>query len=445
MKSLKPIRIGILLITLILASCDSFSAGGDPQSLSIVISNPVGDVTVSLGETVGVTSTAVSEAGISQVQLLVNGQVTASTSPQEPGAEMFVALTSWVPTSPGIYQLSVAVQDVGNQRVESSKLTVTVQESASEEGQEEGATSPSPTATEAAAATDPPAATDPLPTATNPPPQPTSTQAQTSGRGQPTPTIGIVLAPMPAQINPVSPSALVAVHFEMEDYVLDPNEDRGISAICPPGTLVTGGGFLQGGTANNVERSLMTSNNGWMIAAHNYGDEMNLMEAYAVCLSNSGGSILTAENVVNVPANSDQVISVMCPAGSVVTGGGWQADDLYIIESVQSGNGWFLQVENPRNSPADATVQVICLSGTNATSSNYRKTVVVSAESFNYAFAFCDSGQLIAGGGFSREMQSKYGMPIYVDNHYGWGIGAQNYYVNSSKEIQASATCLSFP
>jgi hypothetical protein len=69
----------------------------------------------------------------------------------------------------------------------------------------------------------------------------------------------------------------------------------------------------------------------------------------------------------------------------------------------------------------------------------------VYAESFNYAFAFCESGQLISGGGFSREMQSKYSMPIYVDGQYGWGIGAQNFYVNSSKEIQASATCLSFP
>ena len=104
----------------------------EPNSLSIVISNPTEGFSVSPGTLVAITSSSVSEAGVSQVDLLVNGQVVATNSPQEPAAQMFLAVSSWTPASPGSYQISVVVEDINNQRVESSRLTVTVVEEAVE-------------------------------------------------------------------------------------------------------------------------------------------------------------------------------------------------------------------------------------------------------------------------------------------------------------------------
>jgi hypothetical protein len=81
---------------------------------------------------------------------------------------------------------------------------------------------------------------------------------------------------------------------------------------------------------------------------------------------------------------------------------------------------------------------------------------MVPEESFNYVFTYCGDGELITGGGFSREIQSKYGMPILHEGRYGWAAGAHSFYASAQplivdpgidilKRIEASATCLSFP
>jgi hypothetical protein len=257
-------------------------------------------------------------------------------------------------------------------------------------------------------------------------------------------------------ITAVPPSGPRFVYFETNEVAIPPNEKRTTIALCPEGSVVTGGGFSQEGIANNVEQSVMSTNNGWMIVAKNYGDSTNIIHAYAVCLHNSGGTITTEVSQVNVGSGSDHNLSVQCPTGSVVTGGGWTADDMYVYESTQWGNGWSVHLNNHLNSPAPAAVQVVCLAGTNATSNAYKKFVLVPEESFNYVFTYCGDGELITGGGFSREIQSKYGMPILHEGRYGWAAGAHSFYVSAQplivdpgidilKRIEASATCLSFP
>ncbi|MCB2178832.1 hypothetical protein KQH61_05410 [bacterium] len=424
-------RLAFLLVFGVVAIACNLSvptdSAEDAKSLSIVISNPAGDFKVSPGEQVAITSSSVSESGISQVQLLVNGQVVATNSPQEAAAQMFVTVSSWTPTSPGSYQISVVVEDVNNQRVESAKLTVTVEEQGEEQGEEQPETPPEASADNG--------------------PTPTISRGSTSG--DPTPTSEISFAPMPIIVTPMI-TGTPSVQFVVEEIQVQSNAKKNVTAVCPEGSQLTGGGFYSDATAGNIETSRQTNNNGWLITVNNHTNDGFTLKSLAICLSNSGGTIVTETSQVIVPSESTQVVSASCPAGSVVTGGGWhfEYDRLFAVESEQSGNGWTMRARNSGDQQGLAYVYAYCLSGTNASSYNYIETVKIGSESFKDVVVLCQSGQLVTGGGFYREIQSEFSSPIgpnATGPKYGWTAGAHNFYTDRTKEIHASVTCVSFP
>jgi hypothetical protein len=443
--------IGVLAIAVIIMACSVSMPGNsteDANSLSIVISNPLGDITVSAGEEVAITSTAFSEAGVDHVELLVSGQVAAISTSLDPSSQTYVAVTSWIPDAPGSYNISAAVEDTDGQRAVSDFLTVTVEEQAEEQSLALTATSPPPAPTNAPAPTN-----TQLPTVTIEP-SPTSSGAFTPLPIivnpipiilTPNPTSGFIFSPIPITILP---SGSPAVHFEIADFQIPPHEKWTAEAKCPEGSMITGGGFYSLTNMNNVENSAAQVN-GWMVTATNYSNSNQAMRAVAICLSNSGGTITKKGSTVDVPPKSDQVISVMCPAESVVTGGGWVVnEEIFVSESEQSGNGWVLRVTNSSDHQSEVFVQVLCLSGTNASSFNFIESVEIGEQSFNQVFVYCGPGQLVTGGGFNRELQSNFSSPLGPNStgpKYGWSAGAYSPYVNISKGIHASVTCLSFP
>lgn len=64
-----------------------------------------------------------------------------------------------------------------------------------------------------------------------------------------------------------------------------------------------------------------------------------------------------------IPPNSSGGVSVSCPAGSVLIGGGAVASLLgaYLTDSRKSGNGWEASVWNPTVVSANATTYAYCL------------------------------------------------------------------------------------
>ncbi|MEN8097975.1 MAG: hypothetical protein ABFQ89_02770, partial [Chloroflexota bacterium] len=181
------------ILVFIISSCGfTTSIEEDTSSLSVVISNPLEDISVSVGDGVAITSTSFSESGIAKVELLVSGQVIVTNGLQD-SSTTFVATQNWVPVIPGTFPISVAVEDVDGQRVQSDLLTVTVLEQIAEQPTE---------STETPLPTLPPSTEEPvtpLPTAT-----PESPQAET-----PTPTSEspLLLAPIPIEIVPILPTS----------------------------------------------------------------------------------------------------------------------------------------------------------------------------------------------------------------------------------------------
>jgi len=447
----------ILAAAVIISACGSSlpdNSAENANSLSIVISNPLEDITVSTGEEVAITSTSFSGLGVDHVELLVNGQVVAISTSLDSGSEMYVALLSWFPSSPGSYQVSVVVEDVDGDRVESDLLTVTVEEQA----EAPTATSPPPAPTNA-----------PLPTNTQ---VLVSTQAPTATI-EPSPTssgsftpIPIIVSPIPIIFTPAPTSGFIfnpipiiislgppSVQFELKVQVIPPNSAMSVEAQCPEGSVVTGGGYNSSNPHGvNVIWSVKNWPDEWVVAAENTTNSELTLRVTAICLSNSGGSTAMVEKIETIQVDEQKSVSAACPAGSVVTGGGWakaSGPSIPVRQSFQSGNGWTVQFGNYTNSPTQVRAYAICLSGTDAASYQYMESAYVGAGNYGDATAFCEHGQLISGGGFYTG-----GVTIFKNDpigpnasepKYGWSVQGKNQAHHTTFSIQSFATCLDFP
>jgi len=101
-------------------------------------------------------------------------------------------------------------------------------------------------------------------------------------------------------------------------------------ATCPSGSIVVGGGFA--GSHELVIYTTYKDGNGWTTYGWNTSGSSRLLNSYAVCLSNTSGSTSQKAASTNVGAGSIGHLVVSCPAGSVVTGGGWASNkDFWVL------------------------------------------------------------------------------------------------------------------
>jgi hypothetical protein len=141
-----------------------------------------------------------------------------------------------------------------------------------------------------------------------------------------------------------------------------PNENTIITASCPSGPLVTGGGWS---VENNVPVKVFISaksGNAWQISVYNPTDISPKITAFAICLTGASGSTSQYDKKENkVPANSTASAQMNCPAGSYVTGGGFIIDQgLTLFQTAQSDNGWINFVSNPTDAEKRLDTFTIC-------------------------------------------------------------------------------------
>jgi hypothetical protein len=443
--------ISIFVVVMIFMAC-SFSLSGnsaeDTNSLTILISNPLEDFTISSGEEISITSTAFSDSGISHVELLVNDQVFEIIRPQDTDEQTFVAILSWTPTDTGIYRISVTVEDLDGQRAESDQLFATVETQAEEQSNAPTATDalPAPTDTQAPDATPEPSPTsggsiDLAPIIVSPIPFVFT----------PNPTSGFVFNPIPIIIPLTDPSGPPAIQFAGNYILMSPDEVAFVDVQCPSGSVVTGGGYYSTATSNlHILGSYLDEPNGWIIKAYNKTNGDQNVGVMAVCLSNSGGSIEMVENLATLQGGEHKSISAVCPSGSVVTGGGWlKASNSQILrQSSQAGNNWAVSIENHSNSSTNVGAYAVCLSGSNATSYQFSNSLDLSAGDQDSVFALCQPGQLVSSGGLYGGVYPYANGPIgpnATGPKYGWGTYADNPAHSATFNIKSFATCLSFP
>jgi hypothetical protein len=272
-------------------------------------------------------------------------------------------------------------------------------------------------------------------------PEPTFTHTPTL-----TPTNDIVVPPLITMIVPDLTLIPLAPQTQQAlNQISVPANSTGNAAVaCPEGSVVTGGGYAAGSDVFVYTHS--KSDNGWRVYAKNNSGSSQLLNVYAICLLGSGGS--TSQVLAQVSTAAGQIGHAVanCPAGSVVTGGGYasRADEsLYVYNSSRSGNGWEVYAQNTAGSSQPLNAYAICLADTDATVDVTFEQSTINAGDTGKTEATCASG-VVTGGGFAGSTDLFFYNTSMTSSAQGWVTYALNK-VGSGKLLNTYVVCLSFP
>lgn len=237
-------------------------------------------------------------------------------------------------------------------------------------------------------------------------------------------------------------SAPISVSQEGDQLSLSAGSTVNTTVNCPAGSVVVSGGYA----ANDGVRvwHSMMDGNGWRVYATNTTGGSKLVNIYAVCLHNSGGSTSLELSQQNANANDWTQIVADCPGGSVVTGGGWVIGtntDITLYNSSKSGNGWQVYIDNAGGATPLINAYAICLSGSSGTTQSVSDTSgVVPAGDIEHLVMACPAGSYVTGGGFAVNT----GATIYNESITGnaWNVYARNN-TGSEKLLYGYGICYS--
>lgn len=174
------------------------------------------------------------------------------------------------------------------------------------------------------------------------------------------------------------------------------------SASCANGQPLLGGGFMSrfttGGGNNGTAPfdSYPSASGTWTVSVATLADAVQLT-AVAVCLQAN----VPVTTQVTQTSNAGPDTTVACPAGAVLTGGGFRSGGGTNVASQPSGNGWKVSTAIPFGGSASPTAFAVCAtSGLSAQATQSQsKTVTNGTVASNGAS--CPSGQLPVGGGYN--------------------------------------------
>jgi hypothetical protein len=213
-----------------------------------------------------------------------------------------------------------------------------------------------------------------------------------------------------------------------------------VTAACPAGTVVTGGGFS---VSNDVLIYTQAMNgNGWTAVAKNNAGVDRTLRVYAECLTYPGAGSHQVESNTTVNAGTHGSATASCPAGSVVTGGGFTSSpdgSMWVYASWQNGNGWQASEKNTGGAAKLFHVYAVCLSGTPLASAKTTATGNIPAGGNAAVQVACPAGKVATGGGWGLSDDE---LPYFSGFSSGyWRVYAHNT-SGSLRSLLTAVTCL---
>jgi hypothetical protein len=260
--------------------------------------------------------------------------------------------------------------------------------------------------------------------------------------------------PTPVSIKP-PPSTTPYTERVDRETTLAGNGHDSITAECPAGTVVVGGGFSA--SPEVVVSSQYPQITGWRANVRNTSGSSKVVRVYAVCLHNTpGASVEIVSESTVMPSDGDAEVHAKCPAGSVVTGGGWRTTcaDVRISQSAKTGAAWNIEAYN-YSTTCMLYTHAVCLSGTSGKTSQSEVFYIVDRylepkpEEISVT---CPQGTIMTGGGY--EDKSGYEELLIFINAGPWGEAPDAewrvYALNdvgttTSPILNVYAVCLAFP
>lgn len=165
-------------------------------------------------------------------------------------------------------------------------------------------------------------------------------------------------------LHNVSGASVTQVHGQVD---VPAGTRKQAVATCPAGSIATGGGFhaYPDGSLRVYNSCKADSGEGWQSWADNLSGSTKTHHAYAICLSGTGGTTARIMQSASIPGNTTGYAVPTCGSGTLVTGGGFAAQDDLIIYSSSgpySDDEWRVYVKNTSSSDRTLYGYAICLS-----------------------------------------------------------------------------------
>jgi hypothetical protein len=134
------------------------------------------------------------------------------------------------------------------------------------------------------------------------------------------------------------------------------------TATCPSGSEVSGGGFTGISDGSLWTYNSYLSGNGWRVSARNYGGSTLPFHVYGVCLTAPMLETSSFTGYVDINPGAYGHAEVSCPAGQVMTGGGWHLEtDLWVYISLLSDGKWKVWAHNTGTHTRALQVRGVCV------------------------------------------------------------------------------------
>jgi hypothetical protein len=268
------------------------------------------------------------------------------------------------------------------------------------------------------------------------------------------------LAAMGIMLATSSAFGAVTITTVRNGFVLDNPPGVAMSADCPPGTLVVGGGWYADTTVVVIGSSLpyvdLPFSSGWSFSAGNNSQTPQYVEVFARCASGlpAGSTVTSVRTWMDaIPAQSVASVDAYCPSGSIATAAGFTkhaqrvvAVNVYLGSSGTSSHVSFNNPSSMGLSNPGAGFALCLSAGPGASMSQwFAPGSTNSGDGWSMESGMsCPAGTLVTSGGYS--FNNTVGEPFYQnsDNAYpnGWTIWTS---INLSGWPNAMAFCATIP
>jgi len=374
-------RVVVVVFSVVLAGSVAWAG-----PVSIVLDSPADGGYVALGKEIIVSTAATAEAGVSQVVLAINGVAVRSDAPPDWNPTSCRMSLAWTPVTPGRVVLSVIAFDRYGRSSNWESISLRVVSSG------------------------------------------LSDIAGETEKG-------------------AAKAALEYATFSVtgDSKQIGPGLTDSATALCPAPAVLVGGGYRAYSTWLVVFGQQKVKG-AWAWGAINTNPSQTYqMNGTAVCLTNaSSASVIQEHGQVDVTPGATATAVATCPAGSIVTGGGFYDDsegELQVTESHKArvGEGWQSQAHNPTGSTKTHHAYALCLSGIEGSSREVEEPFEFSASVLTKLLTpTCNGDELLTSGGFSADLG--------VTVNRSWGPSDGDWQLTASGSpgltIHAYATCV---
>ena len=283
-----------------------------------------------------------------------------------------------------------------------------------------------------------------------------STLASTATPALPTAT-AIVPTTTPSPTATANAAPQAQVNFAFNEVTIPSGSQVHAQVSCPSGTTLLGGGYGINTSVSSLvqaDDSYPLNATTWVIDTRQGAPETLDVHIEAECLQ---ANFATTAQIMHASTNADgATVVATCPAGTLPSGGGYQAANGQTIASIPLSTGWkFINAGLPGGSAYAVTAYAVCVSGTPLTAHSIEQQAVSIAgnDATKGIYVACPTGTLTTGGGFDGSAALNLeGFILFGNNSgtngplqhpQGWGVVAENQ-IYATKSAPIYAVCLGY-